>query len=56
MELRVSIDEREDEDEEQEGEFEGIPFVINNDVIDSYGEDYAISLNDDGLPVVKNQT
>ena len=32
MELRVSLDEREDPDEEQEIEVEGIPFVVNEDV------------------------
>ena len=37
MELRVSLDEREDPDEEQEIEVEGLPFVVNEDVIDSYG-------------------
>ena len=37
MELRMGIDEREDEDEEQEVTVEGMPFVINNDVIDIYG-------------------
>ena len=34
MELRVSLDEREDPDEEQEIEVEGIPFVVNEDVIE----------------------
>ena len=33
----MSLDEREDPDEEQEIEVEGIPFVVNEDVIDSYG-------------------
>lgn len=41
MELRVSLDEREDPDEEQEIEVEGIPFVVNEDVIDSYGLKYT---------------
>ena len=43
MELRVSLDEREDPDEEQEIEVEGIPFVVNEDVIDSYGLKYTIA-------------
>ena len=45
MELRVSLDEREDPDEEQEIEVEGIPFVVNEDVIDSYGLKYTIALS-----------
>lgn len=42
IELRVSIDEAEDADEEQYVTVEGLPFVISNDVIDSYGENYEI--------------
>ncbi|WP_446423643.1 ErpA-related iron-sulfur cluster insertion protein [Mailhella sp.] len=50
MELRMGIDEREDEDEEQEVTVEGMPFVINNDVIDIYGSDYDVVLDENGLP------
>lgn len=46
MELRVSLDEREDPDEEQEIEVEGIPFVVNEDVIDSYGLKYTIAVDE----------
>ena len=41
----VSLDEREDPDEEQEIEVEGIPFVVNEDVIDSYGLKYTIAVD-----------
>ena len=53
MELRLGVDEREDPDEEQEGEFGGMPFVVNNDVIDTYGESFEITLNAEGLPLIK---
>lgn len=53
MELRVSVDEREDPDEEKEVEVGGLPFVINNEVIDSYGEKFEIFLNESGVPSVK---
>ncbi len=52
MELRMGIDEREDEDEEQEVTVEGMPFVINNDVIDIYGSDYDVVLDENGLPKI----
>ena len=52
MELRVSLDEREDPDEEQELSVDGVPFVVSNDVIDSYGEKYKIVVNDAGMPEV----
>ncbi len=52
MELRMGIDEREDEDEEQEVTVEGMPFVINNDVIDIYGTDYDVVLDENGLPKI----
>ena len=50
MELRVSLDEREDADEEIKTE--GVPFVVNNDVIDSYGETYHIAADETGMPAV----
>lgn len=53
MELRLSIDEREDEDEEQEVEVSGMPFVVNNDVVDTYGSVYNISMDENGMPSVK---
>lgn len=51
--LKVSIDEREDPDEEQETEVGGLPFVVNNEVIDSHGEKFEIFLNENGVPDVK---
>ena len=53
MELRVSLDEREDPDEEQEIEVEGIPFVVNEDVIDSYGLKYTV--DEHTLPAVSSE-
>lgn len=55
MELRMGIDEREDEDEEQEVTVEGMPFVINNDVIDIYGTVYDVVLDENGLPKITAQ-
>ena len=52
FELRVSMDEREDPDEEIELTVDGIPFVIHNDVIDSYGEKYSIVALECGTPGV----
>ena len=50
--LRLSIDEREDPDEEQEAVFASMPFVVNNEVVDSYGDRYSITLNEDQFPIV----
>ena len=52
IELRVSLDEREDPDEECEVTVDGMPFVINNDVIDSYGKKYSIAALECGTPGV----
>lgn len=52
MELRVSMDEREDPDEEQEIQVDGLPFVVSEEVIDSYGLEYSIFVNDTGVPGV----
>lgn len=54
MELRVSLDEREDPDEEQEVQIEGLPFVVNEDVIDSYGLTYTIFVGENGVPAVSS--
>ncbi len=54
MELRVSLDEREDPDEEQEVQIEGLPFVVSEDVIDSYGLTYAIFVGENGIPGVSS--
>ncbi len=56
MELRVSLDEREDPDEEQEIEVNGLPFVVSNDVIDSYGLKYTITVDDHNMPSVSAAT
>lgn len=53
MELRVSIDEREDPDEEQEIKVDGLPFVVSNEVIDSYGEKFSVAADENGMPAVK---
>ena len=53
MELRVSIDEREDADEEKEVQIDGMTFVAHNDVIDSYGSKYTIFIGECGNPGVK---
>ncbi|WP_347865065.1 ErpA-related iron-sulfur cluster insertion protein [Bilophila wadsworthia] len=50
MELRMGIDER--EEEEQEVNVEGIPFIISNDVIDIYGSRYSIDLDENKLPQI----
>ncbi len=54
MELRVSLDEREDPDEEQEVKIEGLTFVVSNDVIDSYGLTYAVFVGENGVPCVSS--
>ena len=53
MELRVSLDERDDPDEEQETAMAGLPFVVSNDIIDSYDKRYSIAVNEQGMPEVK---
>ena len=50
MELRMGIDER--EEEEQEANVEGIPFIISNDVIDIYGSRYSIDIDENKLPQI----
>lgn len=56
IELRISLDEREDPDEEQEIQVDGIPFVVSNDVIDSYGLEYSIFVDDHDMPGVRAAT
>lgn len=53
IELRVSLDEREDPEEEREIKVEGMPFVLSNEVIDSYGLKYTIFVNENDMPGVK---
>jgi len=54
IELRVSPDERDDPDEEQEVTVEGIPFVVSNEVIESYGEVFEIFVNEHDMPGVRS--
>lgn len=46
----MSLDEREDPDEEIEITVDGVPFVVSNEVIDSYGSVYAIAVDEGGMP------
>ena len=48
----MSIDEREDEDEEQEVQVEGLPIVVSNEVIDSYGSTFSIFVGENNIPGV----
>lgn len=48
--LRLSIDEREEED--VEGESESLPFVIAEDLVDTYGSNFSVSLDENKMPVV----
>ena len=48
----MSLDERTDASEEQEIQVEGMPFVVSNDVIDSYGAKYSIVETEGGMPGV----
>ena len=47
----ASIDEREDGD--VAGEIDAIPFVINEELVEQYGEDFVISLGENGIPVIE---
>jgi hypothetical protein len=42
--LRLSIDEREDDD--VEFKVKSMPFVINEELVDQYGENFTVTLND----------
>lgn len=48
--LRLSIDERDDDD--VEGRAESLPFVIGKDLADQYGTRFSISLDPHQMPVV----
>ena len=48
--LRASIDEREDDDIALEAG--SVPFVISEEIVTQYGREYAISLDEHGLPVI----
>jgi Fe-S cluster assembly iron-binding protein IscA len=53
LELRLSFDERDDED--MEGEAESLPFIINQDLAEQYGTNFSVSLDEHGMPVVAAQ-
>ena len=54
MELRLSIDERDELEDEEEATVEGIPFVVHPDVIDTYGSVFSITVcPESGQPRVK---
>lgn len=46
----LSIDEREDDD--LEGEVNSLPFVIDEELADQYGESFSVSLGENGIPAV----
>jgi hypothetical protein len=48
----LSIDERDELEDEVEGEFEGLPFILNPDIISAYGETYNVDLDKDDAVVV----
>ena len=48
--LVLSVDEREDEDVEKE--VNTLPFVINSDLVDQYGAEFSVSLDEKQTPVV----
>lgn len=54
MELRLSIDERDELEDEEEAVVDGIPFVVHPDVIDTYGSVFSITVcPESGQPRVK---
>ncbi|MEG2173437.1 MAG: hypothetical protein RRY29_09285 [Desulfovibrionaceae bacterium] len=48
--LRLSIDEREEED--TEGTAQALPFVINTDLAAQYGNKFSVILDAHNMPVV----
>lgn len=53
MELRLSIDERDDLEDELEANVDGIPFIVHPDVVDTYGKIFSIAVNpENGQPKV----
>lgn len=48
--LRLSIDEREEDD--LECEINGLPFVTVQDLVDQYGENFTVTLDENQMPVV----
>ncbi len=48
--LRLSIDQREDED--VKGEAESLPFVASPEIMDQYGESFSVFLDENKTPAV----
>jgi hypothetical protein len=48
--LRLSIDEREDED--VEGEAASLPFVVDADIAERYGRDFSVAMDERRIPAV----
>ncbi|MDR1776653.1 MAG: hypothetical protein LBR31_02325 [Desulfovibrio sp.] len=48
--LRLSIDEREDDDVEEA--VNALPFVINEELFEQYGENYSVTLDENQVPVI----
>lgn len=48
--LRLSIDERDGDD--VEGEVNSLPFVINEELSEQYGENFTVCLDENQMPIV----
>lgn len=48
--LKLSIDERDDDD--AEAQVASLPFVANQDLLEQYGEDFTVRLDENGMPDV----
>lgn len=51
--LRLGIDEREEEDAVTT--LQGLPFVINKDLLNQYGRRFSVRLDEQGFPVVTTE-
>ena len=49
--LRLSIDEREDDD--RGVEVRALPFVISEDLAEQYGGNFSVALDEHSIPVVE---
>jgi Fe-S cluster assembly iron-binding protein IscA len=49
--LKLSIDEREEED--VEGETRSLPFVISEELAEQYGRNFSVTLDENLMPVVE---
>jgi len=52
--LKLSIDMREDED--VEAVVDSLPFVINPDLVDQYGQNFSVTLDEHQMPTVAAQS